>query len=166
MLMWIRGRICSKIYWSHTSFFIHPDRTETVVMIQIYGMCVGWGEPFSQTAQSFMPELLYGSERSSEKARVLLKSLVITGAILGLLVASIGASIPRLLRFAFTSVLNARFFFALQRLLSPNGIPNQEPPVQYKLGELSKIKLFLSYDVLTRPIEHSRPFIHGSCPNV
>ncbi|KAB5541490.1 hypothetical protein DKX38_014464 [Salix brachista] len=166
-----------------------------------------------------MPELLYGSERSSEKARMLLKSLVITGAILGLLVASIGASIPRLLPFTFTSVLNvthdfragrdlkfislsmtvyftfgallllvsfvssilyrqfrlflislhkyrhpivpvARFFFALQRLLSPKGIPNQEPPVQYKLGEvkasLSKIKLSLFYDVLTRPTEHAR----------
>lgn len=28
-----------------------------------------WGEPLSQTAQSFMPELLYGVNRSLEKVR-------------------------------------------------------------------------------------------------
>jgi hypothetical protein len=33
----------------------------------MYGMGVVRGEPFSQAAQSFMPELLYGTERSSEK---------------------------------------------------------------------------------------------------
>lgn len=32
------------------------------VMIQIYCMCTVWGEPLSQTAQSFMPELLYGAK--------------------------------------------------------------------------------------------------------
>ncbi|KAG6761584.1 hypothetical protein POTOM_034812 [Populus tomentosa] len=37
----------------------------------MYGMCVVWGEPFSQAAQSFMPELLYGTERSSEKLMIL-----------------------------------------------------------------------------------------------
>lgn len=37
------------------------------VMIQMYGMCVVWGEPLSQTAQSFMPELLSGSTRNLEK---------------------------------------------------------------------------------------------------
>ncbi|KAF9676074.1 hypothetical protein SADUNF_Sadunf09G0100600 [Salix dunnii] len=31
---------------------------------------------------------------------------------------------------------SAIFFFALQRLLSPDGILNQEPTVQYKLGEV------------------------------
>ena len=36
-------------------------------MIQMYGMCVVWGEPLSQTAQSFMPELLYGVNQSLEK---------------------------------------------------------------------------------------------------
>lgn len=36
-------------------------------MIQMYGMCVVWGEPLSQTAQSFMPELLNGVNRSLEK---------------------------------------------------------------------------------------------------
>ena len=38
-------------------------------MIQMYGMCVVWGEPLSQTAESFMPELLYGVEQSLEKVR-------------------------------------------------------------------------------------------------
>lgn len=41
-----------------------------------------------------------------KQARVLLKSLVIIGAILGLLVASIGAFIPWLFPFIFISDLN------------------------------------------------------------
>lgn len=36
-------------------------------MIQTLFMCTVWGEPLSQTAQSFMPELLYGVKRSLEK---------------------------------------------------------------------------------------------------
>jgi hypothetical protein len=31
------------------------------------GMCTVMGEPLSQTAQSFMPELIYGVNRSLEK---------------------------------------------------------------------------------------------------
>lgn len=40
------------------------------VMIQVYGMFVVWGEPLSQTAQSFMPEQLYGPNQSLEKVGV------------------------------------------------------------------------------------------------
>ncbi|XP_061957693.1 protein DETOXIFICATION 46, chloroplastic-like [Populus nigra] len=102
------------------TYFTTATGTITVadhqVMIQMYGMCVVWGEPFSQTAQSFMPELLYGTKRSSEKARMLLKSLVIIGAILGVLVASIGAFIPWLFPFIFTSDLNVA-----QELVSRRG---------------------------------------------
>jgi hypothetical protein len=29
-------------------------------MLNILCMCTVWGEPLSQTAQSFMPELIYG----------------------------------------------------------------------------------------------------------
>ncbi|EEF49481.1 protein DETOXIFICATION 46, chloroplastic [Ricinus communis] len=76
------------------------------VMIQMYGMCVVCGEPLSQTAQSFMPELLYGVERSLEKARTLLKSLMIIGAILGVVIASVGAFIPWLLPNIFTRDLS------------------------------------------------------------
>ncbi|KAK9942724.1 hypothetical protein M0R45_008374 [Rubus argutus] len=54
------------------------------VMIQTFFICTVWGEPLCQTAQSFMPELIYGVNRSLPKARMLLKSLVIIGAILGL----------------------------------------------------------------------------------
>jgi len=36
-------------------------------MLQIMGMCTVLGEPLSQTAQSFMPELIYGVNRSLEK---------------------------------------------------------------------------------------------------
>ncbi|WJX45285.1 Protein DETOXIFICATION 46, chloroplastic [Trifolium repens] len=39
------------------------------VMIQIYMACTVWGEPLCQTAQSFMPELMYGVNKSLAKAR-------------------------------------------------------------------------------------------------
>ncbi|KAH7575002.1 hypothetical protein JRO89_XS02G0033700 [Xanthoceras sorbifolium] len=75
------------------------------VMIQTYGMFVVWGEPLSQTAQSFMPELLHGVNRSLEKAQMLIKSLVIIGAILGVVIGTAGAFIPWLLPNMFTSDL-------------------------------------------------------------
>ncbi|KAF5443875.1 hypothetical protein F2P56_036397 [Juglans regia] len=37
------------------------------VMVQTFFMCTVWGEPLSQTAQSFMPELIYGVRRNLEK---------------------------------------------------------------------------------------------------
>lgn len=40
------------------------------VMLQTFGMCTVWGEPLSQTAQSFMPELIYGVNRSLPKVSV------------------------------------------------------------------------------------------------
>lgn len=39
-------------------------------MVQTYSMCTVWGEPLSQTAQSFMPELIYGVNRSLSKVSV------------------------------------------------------------------------------------------------
>nr|TKS05416.1 hypothetical protein D5086_0000135130 [Populus alba] len=64
------------------------------VMIQAFFMCTVWGEPLSQAAQSFMPELMYGVNRSLEKARTMLKSLAIIGTILGLALGIIGTSVP------------------------------------------------------------------------
>lgn len=72
------------------------------VMIQTYTMCTVWGEPLSQTAQSFMPELLYGINRNLPKARMLLKSLVIIGATLGLVIGTIGTAVPWLFPGIFT----------------------------------------------------------------
>ncbi|KAI4367691.1 hypothetical protein MLD38_023399 [Melastoma candidum] len=72
------------------------------VMIQTYCMCTVWGEPLSQTAQSFMPELLHGRNRSLDKARTLLKSLVIIGGLLGLILGCVGTSIPWLFPGIFT----------------------------------------------------------------
>lgn len=34
------------------------------VMVGIYGLCAVWGEPLAQTAQSFMPPLMYGSQKN------------------------------------------------------------------------------------------------------
>ncbi|CAK8576615.1 unnamed protein product [Lathyrus sativus] len=73
------------------------------VMIQIYMACTVWGEPLCQTAQSFMPELLYGVNKSLTKARFLLRSLVIIGAILGLLLGIVGTSLLWLFPNIFTS---------------------------------------------------------------
>ncbi|CAN6900949.1 hypothetical protein Bca4012_096324 [Brassica carinata] len=72
------------------------------VMLQTYTMCTVWGEPLSQTAQSFMPELLFGVNRNLPKARMLLKSLVIIGATLGIVVGTIGTAIPWLFPSIFT----------------------------------------------------------------
>ncbi|GMI74491.1 EDS5 HOMOLOGUE [Hibiscus trionum] len=80
------------IYFA-TSMGIHTVAAHQV-MLQIFAMCGVWGEPLSQTAQSFMPELIYGVNRSLPKARMLLKSLVTTGAALGLVLGIIGTSVP------------------------------------------------------------------------
>nr|GMD08652.1 protein DETOXIFICATION 46, chloroplastic-like [Ipomoea batatas] len=64
------------------------------VMIQLFCLCAVWSEPLSQTAQSFMPELIYGVNRNLSKAQMLLKSLLIIAAINGFLLACIGTSIP------------------------------------------------------------------------
>ncbi|GLU02843.1 hypothetical protein SLE2022_200770 [Rubroshorea leprosula] len=86
------------VFYSLLVYFATSMGTHTVaahqVMIQTFAMCNVWSEPLSQTAQSFMPELLYGVNRSLPKARMLLKSLIIIGSTLGLLLASIGTLVP------------------------------------------------------------------------
>ncbi|KAI4297658.1 hypothetical protein L6164_037540 [Bauhinia variegata] len=93
-------------FYSLITYFATAMGTHIVaahqVMIQMYSMCVVWGEPLSQTAQSFMPELLYGFNRSLEKARNLLKSLMIIGALLGLVIGTVGMSVPWLFPNIFT----------------------------------------------------------------
>ncbi|KAF8013496.1 hypothetical protein BT93_I1364 [Corymbia citriodora subsp. variegata] len=157
------------------------------VMIQIYSLCVVWGEPLSQTAQSFMPEMIFGVTRNLAKARLLLKSLVIIGTICGLVIGTIGTSVPWFSPTIFTpdqSVIQemhkvlipffmalavtpcthslegtllvlsskgyglpgcwcalvgfqwARFFLALQRLLSPDGILLDNDSGKYKPSDL------------------------------
>lgn len=39
-------------------------------MINVLCMCTVWGEPLSQTAQSFMPELIYGAKRNLTKVPI------------------------------------------------------------------------------------------------
>ncbi|KAF5202739.1 Detoxification 46 protein [Thalictrum thalictroides] len=73
------------------------------VMIQLYYMCTVWGEPLSQTAQSFMPELIFGIDRSLKKARRLLKSLLIIGAITGSVLGIIGTAVPWFFPHLFTA---------------------------------------------------------------
>ncbi|KAK4491423.1 hypothetical protein RD792_002171 [Penstemon davidsonii] len=100
--------IMSKVvFYALLVYFATSMGTKTVaahqVMIQLYCICAVWGEPLSQTAQSFMPELMYGSNRSLTKVRTLLKSLVIIGALSGLALGSIGTSLPWLFPKIFSS---------------------------------------------------------------
>ncbi|XP_068639926.1 protein DETOXIFICATION 46, chloroplastic [Aristolochia californica] len=94
-------------FYSLLIYFATSMGTVTVaahqVMIGVYCMCTVWGEPLSQTAQSFMPELIYGINRNLDKARMLLKSLVIIGALSGLMLGTIGNTVPWLCPFLFTS---------------------------------------------------------------
>ncbi|KAK3006759.1 hypothetical protein RJ639_016200 [Escallonia herrerae] len=83
----------SLLVYFATSMGMHTVAAHQV-MIQMYCMCAVWGEPLSQTAQSFMPELIYGVNRNLPRARMLLKSLVIIGALSGLILGSIGTSVP------------------------------------------------------------------------
>uniref|UniRef100_A0A803LPC7 Protein DETOXIFICATION n=1 Tax=Chenopodium quinoa TaxID=63459 RepID=A0A803LPC7_CHEQI len=182
--------IVSKVsFYSLIIYFATSMGTHTIaahqVLSQIFHMCAVWGEPLSQTAQSFMPELLYGVNRSLVKARDLLKSLLIIGASVGLFLAIVATSIPFLapnvftpdpaviaeagrdLKFISTSMAGcfvlgslvlllvrsqglglvgcwtaligfqwARFFIALQRLLSPSGILFSEDLLRFNLSEL------------------------------
>ncbi|KAL7156563.1 hypothetical protein ABFS83_02G018300 [Erythranthe nasuta] len=85
-------------FYSLLVYFATSMGTKTVaahqVMIQVYCMCSVFGEPLSQTAQSFMPAMIYGANRNLAKARTLLKSLVIIGALSGLILGSIGTCVP------------------------------------------------------------------------
>ncbi|KAJ6839007.1 protein DETOXIFICATION 46, chloroplastic isoform X1 [Iris pallida] len=94
-------------FYSLLTYFATSMGTMTVaahqVMINIFCMCTVWGEPLSQTAQSFMPELIHGVNRSLQKARMLLKSLVVIGAISGILLGAIGTSVPWLFPSLFTA---------------------------------------------------------------
>lgn len=86
------------MFYSLLVYFATSMGTKTVaahqVMIQVYCVFTVFGEPLSQTAQSFMPEMIYGVNRNLAKARTLLKSLVLIGLLSGLILGSIGISIP------------------------------------------------------------------------
>ncbi|XP_057544708.1 protein DETOXIFICATION 46, chloroplastic isoform X1 [Amaranthus tricolor] len=99
--------IVSKVgFYSLIIYFATSIGTQTIaahqVLTQIFHMCAVWGEPLSQTAQSFMPELLYGVNRSLVKARDLLKSLLIIGGSVGLVLGIVATSVPFLAPSVFT----------------------------------------------------------------
>jgi putative MATE family efflux protein len=73
------------------------------VMVGIYGLCAVWGEPLAQTAQSFMPPLIYGSQKNLKQAQKLLEQLVIIGLVVGTIVGLLAISIPWVCPQVFTS---------------------------------------------------------------
>ncbi|MBA0766440.1 hypothetical protein Gotri_015482 [Gossypium trilobum] len=101
------------------------------VMIQTYCMCTVWGEPLSQTAQSFMPELLYGINKNLPKARMLLKSLVIIGASLGLILGIVGTSVPWLIPNIFTS--DRKVIHEMHKVLAPYFVALAVTPATHSL---------------------------------
>ncbi|KAA8546028.1 hypothetical protein F0562_020521 [Nyssa sinensis] len=64
-----------------------------------------------------MPEMIYGANRSLAKARMLLKSLVIIGSLLGLILGTIGTSIPWFFPGIFTS--DPKVIQEMQKVLIP-----------------------------------------------
>ncbi|KAH8945320.1 hypothetical protein BDL97_12G036100 [Sphagnum fallax] len=64
------------------------------VMIGVYSLCTVTGEPLAQTAQSFMPALIQGSNRNFKQARSLLHSLMLIGAVMGLTLGCMAISVP------------------------------------------------------------------------
>ncbi|KAE9593357.1 putative multi antimicrobial extrusion protein [Lupinus albus] len=99
--------LMSKVaFYSLLIYFATSMGTHTMaahqVMVQTFVMCTVWGEPLSQTAQSFMPELIYGVNRSLSKARLLLRSLVIIGGTLGFFLGIVGTCVPWLFPYIFT----------------------------------------------------------------
>ncbi|XP_073102382.1 protein DETOXIFICATION 46, chloroplastic isoform X4 [Elaeis guineensis] len=95
------------VFYSLLTYFATSMGTMTIaahqVMINVLCMCTVWGEPLSQTAQSFMPELIHGVNRSLVKARMLLKSLIIIGAMIGLTLGVVGTSFPWFFPYLFTN---------------------------------------------------------------
>lgn len=72
------------------------------VMVGIYGLCAVWGEPLAQTAQSFMPPLMYGTQKNLKQARKLLNQLMTIGLVVGTLVGTVAISIPWICPQVFT----------------------------------------------------------------
>ncbi|KAH0452429.1 hypothetical protein IEQ34_019728 [Dendrobium chrysotoxum] len=121
-------------FYSLLTYFATSMGTITVaahqVMINVFCMCTVWGEPLSQSAQSFMPELIHGVNRSLFRARILLKSLVIIGAIVGLTLGIIGTSLP----WSFPT------FFTADRMV---------------IGEMHKVLLPYFIALMITPATHS-----------
>ncbi|CAI0378227.1 unnamed protein product [Linum tenue] len=85
------------VFYSLLVYFTTSMSTLTLaahqVAIQAFLMGTVWGEPLCQTAQSFMPELLFGMNQNFSRARMLLKSLMITGTILGVSLGVLGTCV-------------------------------------------------------------------------
>ncbi|KAG6541706.1 hypothetical protein Mapa_016971 [Marchantia paleacea] len=73
------------------------------VMIGVFSLCTVWGEPLAQTAQSFMPALIYGTNRNLKQARSLLRTLIVIGMVVGVTLGCIAVSVPWLFPGIFTS---------------------------------------------------------------
>jgi Na+-driven multidrug efflux pump len=71
-------------------------------MVGICYLCSVWGEPLAQTAQSFMPAFIHGSDRNLKQARSLLGVLMLMGVIVGFAVGCMAISVPWFFPYIFT----------------------------------------------------------------
>ncbi|KAL2925487.1 Protein DETOXIFICATION 46 chloroplastic [Bienertia sinuspersici] len=102
-----KGGLYALIIYFATSMGTHVVGAHQV-LLNIYSICSVWGEPLSQTAQSFMPSCCMEptevwSSLPYKQARSLLKSLLIIGMLTGLLLATIATSVPFVVPNFFTS---------------------------------------------------------------
>lgn len=72
------------------------------VMIGIYSTSTVSGEPLCQTAQSFMPALIQGTNPNRKKAQMLLNSLLLIGIIVGLSLGCFALGFPWVFPQVFT----------------------------------------------------------------
>jgi Na+-driven multidrug efflux pump len=80
--------------WPFSQEVIETLYSHVQVMIGVYSLCTVTGEPLAQTAQSFMPALIQGSNRNFKQARSLLRSLMLIGAVVGLTLGCMAISVP------------------------------------------------------------------------
>jgi Na+-driven multidrug efflux pump len=80
--------------WLFSQEVIETLYSHVQVMIGVYSLCTVTGEPLAQTAQSFMPALIQGSNRNFKQARSLLRSLMLIGAVVGLTLGCMAISVP------------------------------------------------------------------------
>ncbi|KAL2649695.1 hypothetical protein R1flu_017823 [Riccia fluitans] len=72
------------------------------VMYGVFCLSTVWSEPLAQTAQSFMPPLIFGTNRNLKQARSLLRTLVVIGIVTGVTLSTVAVLVPWLFPQIFT----------------------------------------------------------------
>ncbi|KAI5066910.1 hypothetical protein GOP47_0017438 [Adiantum capillus-veneris] len=87
------------------------------VMVGLFGIFSVSAEPLNQTAQSFMPELIRGSNRNVKKAQMLLRSLLMIGVFSGAMLGAMGTCFSLFFPRFFTN--DAAVIMQMQEVILP-----------------------------------------------